>query len=275
MIRSLKEESIIIIGDSRKVLKQIPDNIFQAVITSPPYWCMRDYDDIQQIGLENTLDEYIINLNIVFNEIYRVLKSDGLFWLNIGDCYTSGNRKYRAFDKKNINRELRIRPKTPNGLKPKDLIGIPWRIAFNLQSNNWYLRSEIIWSKPNPMPESVKDRPHRSHEHLFLFSKNKKYYFDYDALIENSNGFNKTVWNISPNNHKNHIAKFPESLVCPCILSSTRKNDIILDPFFGSGTVGYISNKYNRNFVGIEINDNYIKANLDKYTSKIKIVNHK
>ena len=149
----------------------------QCIVTSPPYWGLRDYGIKGQIGLEEKLQQYINKLVSVFAEAKRVLRDDGVFWLNIGDGYTSGNRGYRAPDKKNPARAMSVRPDTPEGLKPKDLLGIPWRLALALQADGWFLRSDIIWNKPNAMPESVKDRPTRSHEYVFMFTKKEKYYY--------------------------------------------------------------------------------------------------
>lgn len=163
----------IICGDALSVLKSFPDNYFQCCITSPPYWGLRDYGFPHQIGAESNLNDYITNLVEIFREVRRTLKSDGTFWLNIGDTYTSGNRTWRDTDKKNPARGMKYRPPTPEGLKSKDLIGLPWRLALALQTDGWYLRSDIIWYKPNCQPESVKDRPTRAHEYLFLFSKQK------------------------------------------------------------------------------------------------------
>ena len=174
-------------GDALDVLKIIPDESVQCCITSPPYWGLRDYGIKEQLGLENDLNEYLGKLSDIFEQVRRVLKAYGTFWLNLGDCYTSGNRSDR--DKSLISNSSGLtnrsagmnRPETAVGLKAKDLVGIPWRMAFLLQSKGWYLRSDIIWAKPNPMPESVKDRPTKSHEYIFLLSKSKNYYYDLEA----------------------------------------------------------------------------------------------
>jgi hypothetical protein len=171
-------DSALIIGDSKKVLLQMPEGVFQTCVTSPPYWSLRNYNIPGQIGLELSLDDYIQNIVAVFDQIHRVLRDDGTLWLNIGDSYTSGGRTWRAPDKKNPIRAMDIRPPTPDGLKSKDLIGVPgvpWRLAFALQEAGWYLRADIIWNKPNCQPQSVKDRPTRCHEYLFLFSKAERY----------------------------------------------------------------------------------------------------
>lgn len=261
-------ESTLIEGDILNVIKRMPDNFFQTVVTSPPYWGLRDYGVDGQIGLEKTLDEYINSLVFVFRQVRRVLKSDGVFWLNIGDGYTSGGRKWRAPDKKNPARAMDVRPDTPEGLKPKDLIGIPWRLAFALQSDGWYLRSDIIWNKPNAMPESVKDRPTRSHEYVFMFTKSEKYFYSSDRAMElSATGFRhrRTVWNINTKPFSGaHFATFPQELIEPCILSTSNEGDFVLDPFFGSGTVGVVSQLNSRKFVGVELNNDYIKMALKR-----------
>ena len=167
-------------GDSRRALQGVPDEVFQCCITSPPYWGLRDYGIKGQIGAENNPDAYIGDLVGIFREVRRTLREDGTLWLNIGDSYTSGDRRWRAPDKKNAGRAMSYRPPTPEGLKPKDLIGVPWRLALALQADGWFLRSDIIWNKPNCQPESVKDRPTRAHEYIFLMSKAESYFYDFE-----------------------------------------------------------------------------------------------
>lgn len=255
----------IIQGDALTSLQSFPDTFFQCCITSPPYWGLRDYEIDGQIGAESSLQDYVLRLRNVFREVHRTLKNDGTLWLNIGDAYTSGNRTWRDSDKKNPARAMDYRPPTPQGLKPKDLIGIPWRIAFALQEDGWYLRSDIIWYKPNCQPESVKDRPTRSHEYLFMFSKSEKYFYNYMASREpsvgNGNGKNRrSVWSISTEPFPEaHFATFPISLVIPCLECATRPDDIALDPFFGSGTLGVACLKTQRKFVGIELKPAYVR----------------
>lgn len=260
------KESLIVESDALLALQKLPSESVQCIVTSPPYWGLRDYGIEGQIGLEKNLQQYINKLVSVFSEAKRVLKNDGVFWLNIGDGYTSGNRGYRAPDKKNPARAMNVRPNTPEGLKPKDLLGIPWRLALALQADGWYLRSDIIWNKPNAMPESVKDRPTRSHEYIFMLTKKEKYFYDSQAIKENGRN-RRTVWNINTSPFSAaHFATFPPALIEPCILSSTREKDFVLDPFFGSGTVGVVCKEFRRSFVGIELNDEYVriaKARLD------------
>lgn len=251
-------------GDVREVVKNLPENFYSCCVTSPPYWAKRDYGYQGQIGAEFELDDYIKNLVGVFRQVRQKLRPDGTFWLNIGDSYTSGNRTWRAEDKKNHARSMTYRPPTPDGLKPKDLVGVPWRLAFALQNDGWYLRSDIIWYKPNCQPESVKDRPTMSHEYIFLFSKSEKYYYDYESIrepaVENGKMRNKrTVWPVNTEAFPEaHFATFPEELIKPIILAGSREKDYILDPFFGAGTVGVVSAKLNRCFHGIELKKEYI-----------------
>lgn len=257
------DRSFVIQGDVASVLKSIPTESVQCVVTSPPYWGLRDYKIDGQIGLEDQLSAFINKLVSVFSEMKRILKDDGIFWLNIGDGYTSGNRKVRAPDKKNPARAMDVRPDTPTGLKPKDLLGIPWRLAFALQDDGWYLRNDIIWHKPNAMPESVKDRPSRSHEYLFMFTKSEKYYYDHKAVMETSpTGMRnrRSVWSINTKPFADaHFATFPKELIVPCIASGSKTDDFVLDPFFGSGTVGVVSREMDRRFIGIELNPEYIE----------------
>jgi site-specific DNA-methyltransferase (adenine-specific) len=247
-------------GDAKVLLKQLPSNFFRCCITSPPYWGLRDYGTEGQIGAEEEPSDYIGRLVTVFEQVRRVLTEDGTLWLNIGDSYTSGNRSYRAPDKKSPVRAMSYRAKTPTGLKPKDLVGIPWRLAFALQQAGWYLRSDIIWEKPNCMPESVKDRPTRAHEYLFLFSKSLKYYYDCESILESSGRNRRTVWSVPTEPFSGaHFATFPPKLVEPCILAGSQPGDWVLDPFFGSGTVGVVSEQQHRNYLGIELKPQYVQ----------------
>ena len=255
-------DSVIFDGDALTVLQRLPDNSVQSIITSPPYWGLRDYSIPDQIGLEGSLRQYINALCSVFSEARRVLKHDGIFWLNIGDGYTSGNRGWRAPDKKNPARAMSIRPDTPEGLKPKDLLGVPWRLAFGMQNDGWYLRADIIWNKPNAMPESVKDRPTRSHEYLFMFTRDEQYFYNRTEIMESSatgTRNRRTVWNIPTKAFAGaHFATFPQELVEPCVLASTKPGDFVLDPFFGSGTAGLVAQRLDRKYIGIELNPEYV-----------------
>jgi len=259
----LQNDFLLIVGDAKEELSKFSDSIFQSCITSPPYWGLRDYGISNQIGAEDSLDDYIQNLVLIFREVRRTLKADGTLWLNIGDGYTSGNRGWRAPDKKNRGRAMSYRPNTPDGLKPKDLLGVPWRLAFALQSDGWYLRSDIIWNKPNCQPESVKDRPTRAHEYIFLLTKSEKYYYNLEATMEDAlNGSGKknrrTVWNINTKPFNDaHFAVFPTELVEICMLTGSKSESMILDPFLGSGTVAQVSLEWDRKCVGIELNPEY------------------
>lgn len=246
-------------------LQRVPDNSIQCCVTSPPYWSLRDYNIKGQIGLEDSVYQYINTLVTVFREVRRVLKDDGTLWLNIGDSYTSGGRTWRAPDKKNQARAMSMRPDTPEGLKPKDLVGVPWRLAFALQQDGWYLRSDIIWHKPNAMPESVKDRPTRSHEYIFLFSKSERYYYDNLAIREENGRNRRTVWHIHTQPYKEaHFAVFPPALVEPCVLAGSRPGDYVLDPFLGSGTTAAVCQDLERKYVGIELNPEYVQIALKR-----------
>jgi DNA modification methylase len=234
----------------------------------------------------------------VFREVRRVLRDDGVLWLNIGDSYTSGGRDSRAPDSKDSKggRENDTRLPTPSGLKPKDLVGIPWRVAFALQADGWYLRSDIIWSKSNPMPESVTDRPTRSHEYVFLLTKRARYFYDAEAVRETVTGTTNTptksvansrperglpsaqqpskhhcggatdgyrnarsVWTITPEPYSGaHFATMPPGLARRCILAGSRKGDVVLDPFSGSGTTGYVANRLGRHYIGTDLNPDYL-----------------
>jgi len=283
-------------GDVLDGLPEIEDKSINCCITSPPYWGLRDYDVKGQIGLEKTPEEYVDNLVKVFREVKRVLRDDGTLWLNLGDTYCGTGSKGDFTDPKYsggrngqkvaLNNEIQ-------GLKPKDLVGIPWMVAFALRDDGWYLRQDIIWYKKNPMPESVTDRCTKAHEYIFLLSKSKKYYFDYEAIQEptvtkdNSNrdrdntklnntpgrtkmGGLKTnnyeyrnkrsVWevNLKPFN-KAHFATFPENLIVDCVKAGCPEGGIVLDPFMGAGTTGLVSRKLNRNYIGKELKQDYIK----------------
>jgi DNA modification methylase len=224
---------------------------------------MRTYGHDDEIGREETLDEYIEGLVEVFREVKRLLREDGVVWLVLGDTYTSGNRTYRANDKKSKARAMTYRPPTPLGLKEKDLIGLPWRVAFALQADGWYLRTDIVWAKPNPTPESVRDRPHRSHEFIFLLTKAPNYFFDKEAFAHPMLGkgcFGKSVWTVPVGRRRaSHPAAFPLELITPCVISSTRPGGLILDPFAGSGSVGLASLRVGRRFVGIEIVQEHVE----------------
>jgi len=316
-------------GNSLEVLKNLPDETINCCITSPPYWGLRDYGVEGQLGLEKTPEEYVQKLVEIFKEVKRVLKSDGTVWLNLGDSYActktgsfngggfkdtsaiNGTRNLSGVETSGKCDKLKM-----SGLKNKNLVGIPWKVAFALQADGWYLRQDIIWHKPNPMPESVKDRCTKAHEYIFLLSKSPKYYYDYESIMEDcvtnenrpfgavrereynynskhiearnklhknlqdkgqpNHSFHenraegnpdkiyekknkRSVWTIAPKPFKEaHFAVFPPTLVEPCLLAGCPENGIVLDPFMGSGTVAWVAKNNNRNYVGVELNPEYI-----------------
>lgn len=271
---TVREPVQIVHGDVRDKLGKLPNDTFHCCITSPPYWGMRDYGYESQIGAEPDINKYVSDLVAIFRDVRRVLRSDGTFWLNVGNTYTSGGRTWRDSDAKNKGRAMSYRPATPVGLKPKDLIGVAWMIALALQLDGWYLRSDIIWHKPNCQPESVKDRVTVSHEYLFMFSKSENYYFDQEAIKEKtadgkSLKNKRSVWQINTEAcNEAHFAVFPKNLVRPCVLAGSPVDGIILDPFFGSGTVGVVAIETRRKCVGIELKADYIKIAKQRLTSE-------
>ena len=236
---------------------------------------VRDYGVEGQIGAEEDLAQYVQTLVGIFREVRRTLKPDGTFWLNIGNTYTSGGRKWRQEDEKNKGRAMSYRPPTPPGLKKKDLIGVAWLLALACQRDDWYLRNDIIWYKPNCQPESVRDRFTVAHEYLFLFTKSEQYLFDQETLKERTTDGNglknrRTVWAINTEPcPEAHFAVFPRALVRPCILAGTRRDDVILDPFYGAGTAGIVAKELGRRCVGIELKDDYIQI-AKKRTSAVQ-----
>lgn len=297
--------SKILCGDAAETLKTLPQCSVNMCVTSPPYYGLRDYGEQEQIGIEKTPDDYIARLVEVFDEVYRVTANDGTLWLNIGDCYAGSGKGPMTISQNGKNKDVfnmqnRIYevPKKWSGIKPKDLIGIPWMLAFALRGRGWYLRSDIIWHKKNCLPESTKDRPTKCYEHIFLLSKSRQYYYDYKAIQEpikevsrerykrgrsanskyvgqqgitqvreNFLDFDqqyrrkRDVWEVSTNTYKmdEHFAMFPEKLIEPCILAGSRVGGIVLDPFFGSGTTGAVAKRLGRDFIGIDLNARYLE----------------
>ena len=265
---------VIINGDALDVLKKLPDKSVNCCVTSPPYYALRDYGHDAQIGREDTPEQYIERLAAVFRELHRVLRSDGTLWLNIADTYCGTGDKGSYADPKNpkgrSGQSISI-AKQAAGCKPKDLIGIPWMLAFVLRRDGWYLRSDIIWQKNNPMPESVKDRPTRCYEHIFLLAKSQKYYYDASSVAEprsccSSIGTipavrnRRDVWLINTVPYKGgHFAAFPPKLAETCILVGCPKGGIVIDPFFGSGTTGFAAKNLDRHYIGIELNTDYCR----------------
>ena len=269
----------IIQGDCLETLGTLPDDHFQTCITSPPYWLLRDYETPGQIGLEESLKDHLQALVQVFQQVRRVLRPDGTLWVNYGDKYAGGGgggssaietrkpeygRETKAYDK--CNGRLNGRSSLGLGFKNKDLMGLPWRLAFALQADGWWLRSDIVWNKPDAMPQAVTDRPASAHEFLFLLSPAAKYYYNADAVEpRGANGDRvnlRDVWNIpSPGFGKlPHFATFPPALVEPCIKAGSRPGDHVLDPFGGAGTVGLVADRLGRSCTLLELNPEYIET---------------
>ena len=305
-------------GDVIDRLGELPEESVQCVVTSPPYWGLRDYGNDGQLGLEETPEKYVEKMVKVFREVKRVLKNDGTVWLNLGDSYASsikGDNRTREEKQKKSNLNKNKNPeldksqyikqgtyKVVHGLKPKDLVGIPWRVAFALQADGWWLRQDIIWHKPNPMPESVTDRCTKSHEYIFLLTKSAKYFYDADGIrelaqdwgirdrsqlrggtqddllkhrgLKDANfaqtGRNKrSVWTITTRPYKEaHFAVFPPELPELCIKAGTSEGDTVLDPFFGSGTTGWVAQRLGRKWIGIELNPDYVKIAEKRFLQK-------
>lgn len=311
----------ILLGDVRSCLKQLEDGSVQCVITSPPYWGLRDYGCDGQIGLEPTPEAYVADLVEVFREVKRVLRNDGVLWLNLGDSYAGSGRgrdadgtwnpgKGGSKQETNVgaitgevvspncfSKLLIARGTPPGGYKCKDLVGIPWMVAFALRADGWYLRSDIIWNKPNPMPESVIDRCTKPHEDIFMLTKSERYYYDAEAIREGdtlsfaSQGFKadaqairqsvgtaqsggigerganpiygrnkRDVWTVATQPcSEAHFATFPPKLIEPMILAGSKVGDTILDPFMGSGTTAIQAVRWHRHYLGCELNPEYVK----------------
>ena len=257
----------VLTGDARELLKTLPDESVNCCVTSPPYWGLRDYGHAGQLGLERTPQEYVERMTEIFREVRRVLRGDGTLWLNLADSYNSQGGHSTPESDGRANRVERQKMKGANvaGLKTKDMIAVPWRTALALQSDGWYLRSDIIWAKPNPMPESVTDRPTKSHEYIFLLTKSERYYYDADSIRESANGIDatrnkRTVWTITPQPYREaHFATFPPDLVRPCVMAGCPVGGIVLDPFAGSGTTGMVALELGRRTVLCELNPEYVK----------------
>jgi len=300
--------------DVMEGLAQLPDESVQCVVTSPPYWGLRDYGIEGQLGLETAPEKYIEKMVRVFNEVKRVLKNDGVLWLNMGDSYAkngmpgghNGGNPHGKFHGHTPRKRDRVSTRVPKSCKPKDLIGIPWMLAFALRADGWYLRNDIIWAKPNSMPESVVDRCTRAHEYIFHLTKSEQYFYDADAIrvpfkdlarfnqdIENQAGSTRaaggtktngnmkargnpeigankrTVWNVPVGRFSDsHFAVFPIALIEPCILAGSRAKDTVLDPFWGSGTTGEVAIKHGRKTVGIELSADYCELSLKRFKQK-------
>ena len=256
------------IGDCREVLKTLPSKSVDCCVTSPPYFGLRDYGEDNQIGLENTPDKYANTLVAVFKEVKRVLKDNGTLWLNLGDSYSGNNSRASNNGRAGYGKKREgVFNKTKN-IPPKNLIGIPWRVAFALQNDGWILRQDIIWHKPNPLPESVKDRCTKAHEYIFLLSKSEKYYYDSHAIKEQSVDClsnKRSVWTVPVKAfNQAHFATYPPDLIEPCILAGCPNSGVVLDPFGGAGTTGLVSDRLGRDAVLIELNKDYAKIADDR-----------
>ena len=291
--------NLIEFGDCREIMRRwASDGIkAQTCVTSPPYYGLRDYGHDGQIGLEETPEQYIEAMVEVFRCVWDVLEDDGTLWLNIGDSYNAAqtNRTgQNGYDDGRTNRSKRFSIGGVDGLKAKDLIGIPWMLAFALRADGWYLRQDIIWHKPNPMPESVQDRCTKAHEYIFLLSKSQKYYYDAESIKEDAigerggsplkarnpefrqgnvktvneglaNGWQpseirnkRSVWTVTTNPYEGaHFAVFPQDLIEPCIMAGAPVGGVVLDPFMGSGTTAQVAQNLNRKYLGCELNPEY------------------
>lgn len=262
----------VLFGDALTQLRTLPEKLVQTCVTSPPYWALRDYEAEGQIGLEETPEAFVDRLVEVFREVRRVLRDDGTLWINIGDTYASpppGNKIPRHERSKGglhtaPRAKGRIRNTVVGTLKDKDLVGTPWMLAFALRQDGWYLRADIIWDKLQNLPESVQDRPTKAHEYLFLLSKSRHYFYDRDVVP----ACTRSVWSILTNTKASeHTATYPIELPRRCILASTRKDDVVLDPFLGSGTTAAAAVELGRQWVGIELNpkcEPEIRENLEQ-----------
>ena len=293
-------------GNCLDVLKDLPEQSVNTCITSPPYWGLRDYQEEEQLGLEDTPEEFVENLVKVFREVKRVLRDDGTVWLNLGDTYSatrwSNTPSTTGISQSHSDIVLQKKTKLPD----KNLVGIPWRVAFALQADGWYLRQDIIWHKPSPMPESVKDRCTKAHEYIFLLSKNAKYYFDIEAIKEDAIGNNpgnknphkhkgqpfsevknnidkisavikrnkRSVWTVTTKPFKGaHFATFPPDLIEPCVLAGCPEGGTVLDPFGGAGTTGLVAQQNNRDSILIELNPDYIEIAKERLNNDAPLFN--
>jgi DNA modification methylase len=261
----------LVVGDCRKVLPTLPDESVQICVTSPPYWGLRDYEHPDQLGAEDSPEKYVENLVSIFREIRRVLRPDGTLWLNVGDCYARNGGTGRCGPNAKVGNTRKLiqkrNCKVPDcwGLKDRDLIGLPWRVAFALQSDGWILRSHITWVKKAAMPESVRNRPTRATEDVFLFAKQLGYYYDNRAIRERSGANLRNFWMLGPEpNELSHPAAFPTELVRRCIALGSRPGDPILDPFSGSGTTGVAALELHRTALLIELNPRYAELSLER-----------
>lgn len=296
--------SRLLLGDALEQLRTLPSESVHTCVTSPPYYNLRDYGIAGQIGNETSVEEYLQKLVRVFREVRRVLREDGTLWVNMGDSYATRSGKQPPTNTRNSYGHTEKR--TPQGYKYKDLIGVPWQLAFALREDGWYLRQDIVWYKTNAMPESVKDRCTKSHEYIFLLSKSERYYFNAAAIrepvtsikgnartfrgggtyvggqcysnsacverkshgnCENQAGYRnkRDVWPVSTTGFRGaHFAVFPEKLIEPCVVAGCPESGIVLDPFMGSGTTGVVAKRLGREFIGIDLNSEYVEISANR-----------
>ena len=305
----------ILFGDCRRTLCAFLPKSARMCVTSPPYYGLRDYGGEQyQLGQEQTPEKFIENLVNVFRQVKNVLTDDGTLWVNLGDSYYNYRPgKGQTYPKQSVSKTNQDLPESSakrgtklEGLKEKDLIGIPWMFAFAMRADGWYLRQDIIWHKPNPMPESVRDRCTKAHEYIFLFSKNKKYFYDNEAIKEPAKDWGtrdrtngkyhnegtglqphsgltksyekrnkRSVWSVTKKPYKGaHFATYPAELIEPCILAGSEQGDIVLDPFMGSGTTAAVAKSLGRNYIGCELHEEYgdlIQKRIDEYEPVVEV----
>jgi DNA modification methylase len=278
----MKRQWLLFTGDALNTLQRMPNRCVHTCITSPPYYKLRDYNMDGQIGLEATLDEYVAKLVTVFRQVKRVLHDEGTLWLVMGDSYAGSwgaqSRSATANGTSTLTgsplsgRQIMAHPRgtktgtIPDGapFKAKDLFGLPWMVALALRADGWYLRSEVIWSKPNPMPESVRDRPTKAHESVFLLAKAPRYYYNATAIrtVSKKKGHSanrRSVWTVATSRYQGaHFSTFPPKLIEPMIQSCCPRHGLVLDPFAGSGTTLQVAVELNRLGVGIELNPQYV-----------------
>lgn len=271
------KEVRIITGDSREVLPTLESGSVQMCVTSPPYWGLRDYDHAAQIGAESSPVEYVDNLVAIFREVRRVIRKDGTFWLNIGDGYArnggTGNCGPNAIVGNTKKLIQRRNCKVPDcwGLKDRDLLGMPWRVAFALQADGWILRSRITWIKKTAMPESVKNRPTNATEEIFLFAKSPSYYYDSSAVREETGANLRNYWRLGPDiSGQGHPSAFPRELARRCVLLGSRPGDVVIDPFGGSGTTGAVAHELDRKAILIELNPVFTQLSKDRMRNGTK-----
>ena len=249
-------------GDALEVARRMPDASVDCIVTSPPYFGLRDYGSEGQYGLEDSPEGFVNVLADLFDELRRVLSDDGTAWVNLGDSYGRGSRPMaqppQSLEARRNGGSIRPQDKRSLNLPNKSLIGVPWMFAFEMKRRGWILRNELIWAKPNGMPAKVRDRFHNKHEHIFLFTKKERYWFD---LPDDGYG---DVWNIATVPFAGaHFAVYPPELVATCVQSGCKPGGVVLDPFSGSGTTGMVAQHYGRRYVGIDISEDYLKLSLE------------